>query len=110
MSSYTDAHQGYRRSRYYAPPVPRSTAARIKIAAVLVGVALLWLAFMTSAYGGGRTGTEQVTVQAGQTVWTIAAERYPDEDTRSKVEEIFKLNNLGDQPIYAGERLSVPAR
>ena len=110
MGSYADANQGFRRSRYYAPPVPRAKAARIKIALVLVGVALLWLLFIKGAYGGGRTGTEQITVQPGQTVWSIAADRYPDDDTRSRVGDIVSLNNLGDQPIYAGEKLSVPAR
>ena len=110
MSSYADVHHGYKRSRYYAPPVPRSKAARIKIALVLLGVALLWLAFITSAYGGGRTGTEEVTVKLGETVWSIAANRYPDDDTRSRVGEIVRLNNLGDQPVYQGEKLIVPAR
>jgi LysM repeat protein len=51
-----------------------------------------------------------VTVGSGQTVWSIASERYPDDDTRSRVGEIIRLNNLGDQPVYAGERLQVPAR
>lgn len=110
MSSYVDVHRGYRRSRYYAPPVPRSRAARIKIALVVVGVALMWVVFMTSAYGGGRTGTEQITVQPDQTVWSIAADRYPDDDTRARVGDIVRLNNLGDRPVYAGEQLSVPAR
>jgi hypothetical protein len=110
MSSYADAHYAYRRSRYFAPPVPRRKAARIKIGRILVVLGILLAAFVQAAYGGGRTGTEVITVQPGQTVWSIAADRYPDDDTRSRVGEILQLNHLGDQPIYAGERLSVPAK
>lgn len=105
-----DLHQPYRRARYYAPRIPRRKAARIKIGRVLIVLVILWAVFMKAAYGGGRTGTEQVTVQPGQTVWSIASQRYPDDDTRSRVGEILRLNNLSDQPVYAGERLQVPAR
>ncbi len=110
MSSYVDVHSGPRRSRYYAPPVPRRKAARIKIGRILVVVAIFMVVFMKAAYGGGRTGTESIVVQPGQTVWSIAANRYPDDDTRSRVGEIIQLNHLGDQPIFAGEHLNVPAR
>jgi hypothetical protein len=110
MSSYVDVHSGIRRSRYYAPPVPRRKAARIKIGRILVVVGIFTVVFMKAAYGGGRTGTESMVVQPGQTVWSIAASRYPDDDTRSRVGEIVQLNHLGDQPIFAGEHLNVPAR
>ncbi|MDQ6746636.1 MAG: LysM peptidoglycan-binding domain-containing protein [Candidatus Dormibacteraeota bacterium] len=111
MSSYAvDLHQPYRRSRYYAPRLPRRKAARIKIGRILVVLIILWVLFMKAAYGGGRNGTEQVTVQPGQTVWSIASARYPDDDTRSRVGEIVRLNRLGEQPVYAGEKLQVPAR
>jgi hypothetical protein len=110
MSSYVDGHYAVRRSRYYAPRVPHRKAARIKIGRILLVVAILMVVFIKAAYGGGRTGTEQVTVQPGETVWSIAAGRYPDDDTRARVGEIVQLNHLGDQPIYAGEKLAVPAR
>jgi len=112
MSSYAavDANQSFRRARYYAPRAPRRTVVRVKIGRVLFVLAILWVVFMKAAYGGGRTGTEQVTVQPGQTVWSIAADRFPEDDTRSRVGEIVKLNHLGEQPVYAGEQLQVPAR
>ena len=105
-----DLNQPYRRARYYAPRMPRRRAARVKVGRVLIVLVILWVVFMTAAYGGARTGTEQVTVQADQTVWSIAAERYADDDIRGRVGEIVSLNNLGDQPVHAGERLRVPAR
>jgi hypothetical protein len=104
-----DLQQPYRRARYYAPRLPRRQAARIKVGRVLIILGILWVVFMKAAYGGARTGTEQVTVQPGQTVWSIAAQRYPDDDIRGRVGEIVRLNNLGAQPVMAGERLSVPA-
>jgi LysM domain len=108
MGSYADVRSGYRRSRYFAPPVPHRKAVRIKIGRILVVLGILMVAFMQAAYGGGRNGTETITVQPGETVWSIAADRYPDDDTRGRVGEIVQLNHLGAQPIYAGEELRVP--
>lgn len=111
MSSYAaDANYAYRRARYYAPRLPRREAARIRAGRVVIVLGILWVVFMKAAYGGPRTGTEEVTVQPGQTVWSIAAERYPDDDPRGVVGEIVKLNHLNSAPIYAGEKIQVPAR
>ena len=110
MGSYADVHYGARRSRYYAPPMPRRKAARIKIGRILVVLGILMIVFMKAAYGGGRTGTESITVQPGESVWSIAEGRYPDDDTRTRVAEIIQINHLGSSSIFAGERLNVPAR
>jgi hypothetical protein len=90
--------------------VPRRKATRIKVGRILVVLGILMVALVQAAYGGGRTGRETIIVQPGQTLWSIAAERYPDDDTRGRVGEMVQLNHLGADPIYAGERLSVPAR
>ena len=105
-----DLNQAYRRQRYRAPRVPRRKAARIKTGRVVLVLSVLLLVGIKAAYGGGRTGTESVTVQQGQTVWSIAAERYPEADTRAMVGEIVRLNHLDNQPLYSGEQLQVPAR
>src|ERR1700680_1219374 len=110
MGSYVHRHYAVGRSRYHAPRVPSRKAARIKVGRILVVVAILTVVFVKAAYGGGRTGTDTVVVHPGQTVWSIAADRYPDDDTRARVAEILQLNRLGGQPVQAGERLSVPAR
>jgi nucleoid-associated protein YgaU len=111
MSSYADVHQGYRRSRYYAPAVPPRRAARIKAGRVLVVFAVLSVVGVRAAYGGGRTGTEHFTVHSGQTVWSIAQARYPEDDTRARVADIVRLNHLGGaQDIYPGQDLLVPAQ
>ncbi|HEV3232715.1 MAG TPA: LysM peptidoglycan-binding domain-containing protein [Candidatus Dormibacteraeota bacterium] len=111
MSSYADVNQAARRSRYRSRPVPRRERHRVKAGRVLLVLGVLLVVMTRAAYGTGRTGTEKITVQPGQTVWSIAAGRYPDDDTRERVGEIIQLNHLAaDQGLYAGESLSVPAR
>jgi hypothetical protein len=110
MSSYVDVMAPSRRRRYHAAPLSRRQLAALKAAGVAIMLASLWLVLIRDAYGGGRTGTERIQVQAGQSLWSIAQDRYPDEDPRTAVGQIVQLNHLGDQPIYGGEVLVVPAR
>ena len=65
-------------------------------------------AMAQAVHGSSTGGYLTVTVQPGDTVWTIAATRYPGSDTRQKVQEILSANGLHDPGIYAGERLRVP--
>jgi LysM repeat protein len=58
-----------------------------------------------SAIGGYTT----VTVEPGDSVWSIASARYPSADPRQKVQEILDANGLRSPEIYAGEQLKVPA-
>ena len=56
-------------------------------------------------------GTEPVTivvVQPGDTLWAIAAARYPGEDTRERVDAIERANGLAGPVIAAGETLQLP--
>ncbi|MHB8507744.1 MAG: LysM peptidoglycan-binding domain-containing protein [Candidatus Dormibacteria bacterium] len=105
-----DANAVYRRGRYYAPPVPRRKRARIKTGRILLVFGVLWVVLIHAVYGGGRTGSERITVQPGETLFSIAQDRYPEDDPRSRVADIVKLNHLGDQVLHPGETLLVPAR
>src|SRR5438132_9732459 len=85
------------------------------VVAALFVVALLALAYGRSAGVGplapetGRAGPvggaggryETVTVARGDTLWTIAARRYPDADPRQMVGEIESANGLADPAIEA---------
>lgn len=62
-----------------------------------------------AAHGSTPTGFETVRVQPGQTLWGIAADRYPGADTRDKVGEIMSANGLRDANIAAGVELKVPS-
>jgi nucleoid-associated protein YgaU len=76
-------------------------------ALVLVAALAVMLALSRVAHGGVATAT--VVVQPGDTLWTIAAERYPSDDTRARIDEIERLNNLSSPVIVVGETLRLPA-
>ena len=76
-------------------------------ALVLVAALAVMVALSRVAQGGEATAT--VVVQPGDTLWTIAAQRYPGDDPRARVDEIERLNNLSNPEIVAGETLRLPA-
>ncbi|TMB97218.1 MAG: LysM peptidoglycan-binding domain-containing protein [Chloroflexi bacterium] len=76
-------------------------------ALVLVAALAVMLALSRVAQGGAAS--ETVVVQPGDTLWTIAAQHYPGDDTRARVDEIERLNNLSSPAIEAGETLHLPA-
>jgi LysM repeat protein len=49
-----------------------------------------------------------VTVEAGDTLWSVAERVAPNADTRTVVAEISSLNKLSDAVVYPGEQLLVP--
>jgi hypothetical protein len=57
---------------------------------------------------GGTEPVATVVVQPGDTIWSIAAERYPAADTRERVDAIERLNGLSGPLIVAGETLELP--
>ncbi|MBJ7602936.1 MAG: LysM peptidoglycan-binding domain-containing protein [Candidatus Dormibacteraeota bacterium] len=70
---------------------------------------LLAFGLARSALGGAPTAYETVTVQPGDTVWSIAAEHYPQSDTRVKVGEIEHDNSLSGPSLHPGQRLKLPS-
>ena len=76
-------------------------------ALVLVAALAVMLALSRVAWGGEAAAT--VVVQPGDTLWTIAADRYPGDDTRIRIDEIERLNNLASPVIVVGETLRLPA-
>jgi len=76
---------------------------------VVAVVLLLTVACARAAWGSSTTAYDTVTVRPGDTVWAIAAARYPGEDTRNKVGEILAANGLHDALVRPGQRLRVPA-
>lgn len=69
-------------------------------AGVLVGVAML--------RSTGATVVTEVTVQPGDTLWSIAQRVAPDLDPRSESEQIRQLNDLDGDAITPGIVLEVP--
>ena len=87
-------------------------AGRRRLRKLAIGISafvFMALVLAQAAHGSAPGGVETVTVGPGQTLWAIAAERYPDADTRAKVVDIERLNGLSGPDLQVGEQLKVPA-
>jgi len=86
---------------------------RIRPFGRLMVVLLLALAVSLSlavvAHGGTAPAYSTVVVQAGDTVWSIAAEHYPSDDIRARVMDIERANGLNSPLIETGKTLRLPA-
>jgi len=65
---------------------------------------------LAAGSGAGAGEYASVVVAPGDTVWTIAAQRYPASDTRARVAAILRANHLSEARIQPGEALLVPSR
>jgi len=81
-------------------------AGRWLLVAALIVLASWGLARV--ALGGTAPATTTVVVQPGESLWSIAAARYPGADTRERVDAIERLNGLNGPVIEAGETLQLP--
>lgn len=91
---------------------------RGRAALVLLLAALL---FATFSLGRSATGTadaapagsgapvEQTTVQAGESLWSVARRIAPENDPREVVQQIQRLNGLSGSHIQAGQQLLLPS-
>ncbi len=75
---------------------------------VTVLAAVVVAAVSLLAAPGSATEVRPVTVEAGDTLWSIARENLPGADPRAVVYQIQQLNGLGEQPLTVGLRLQVP--
>jgi nucleoid-associated protein YgaU len=82
-------------------------ARRLAIGAAVLSV-LLGFGFAHVAQGTAPAASETVVVQRGDTIWSLAAQRYPNEDVRVKVGEIERLNGLSSPALQAGQSLKLP--
>lgn len=100
---YAPARRGMRRSRRSLRRDP------LLVAAALVCAVVLMLLLGQAVYGGNAVGGQTVQVQPGQTLWSIAAQRYPGDDVRSRVDDIIAANHLDGGALQAGQTLVLPA-
>jgi LysM repeat protein len=107
-------------------PSVRDSATRLRITArgrrVLTALVALPIAgaIAFAAVSGGSalasgeltsSGTfASVTVQPGDTLWSIAGEIAPHADPRDVVAEISKLNLIDGGSIRVGQHLAIPAQ
>jgi predicted Zn-dependent protease len=62
----------------------------------------------SSQAAGPAHGLRHVTVQSGETLWTLAARIDPQQDPRLVVAKLQAANRLTGATVYAGEQLLVP--
>ena len=104
-----------------AVPAPRVRSrvhltGRGRLLVLLALVALLLGAFAfgrsashaaVTADSGGPTLT-QVTVQPGDTLWSVSRRLAPHRDPREVVEQLQRLNHLSSSALQAGQQLLLP--
>jgi nucleoid-associated protein YgaU len=91
-------------------PVPYNVQAKRWAAGVAVClVAALGVARAVHTSAGPPADVNMtVTVQPGDTLWTIAAEHYPSDDVQRRVADIEQANGLSGPRIGVGETLRLP--
>lgn len=60
----------------------------------------------TATVGAGST--EYVTVLSGQSLWQLAEEVAPGQDTREVVAQLLQANSLDSAEVFPGQQLAVP--
>ena len=104
-----------------ARPAPARTSAPLQLTArgraVLLFVLLVTALVVSLATGAvslaGTSATavpvQYVTVEAGETLWAIAAEVAPTADRRETIALIRELNALSSSVVRTGQQIAVPS-
>lgn len=79
-----------------------------RLLAAVAAVLLLGAGFALGARGSNEPGYTTVVVQPGDTLWSIAAEHYPSDDVRARVQGIEEANGLHGPTIEVGQTLRLP--
>jgi nucleoid-associated protein YgaU len=89
---------------------PRSRRGRrVRLAAGAAGLAVAGLVLIGGAVGGASTPPRHVTVQAGDTLWSIAEAAYGGSDVQARVIQIESANHLASPALNPGAVLTLPA-
>lgn len=96
-----------------APPLRLTRRGRRLVAglSVATGLVLAGLSLSTVPDGGPRlvlAGQDRVVVEAGDTLWSIAREVAPQEDTRVVVDALREVNDLHGTLLVPGRVLRLP--
>jgi len=100
-----------------AAPLRLTRRGRVVVAtavALLVTVISLFVAGVAQATNHGpsahaaRQNIAQVVVSPGQSLWSVAENADPGQDTRAVIQQIIDLNSLNGDTVFAGQQLWVP--
>src|SRR5947209_14282080 len=98
---------GHELKPWRAPRAGGYSSVRRLLAAV-AAVSLFGIGLALGAHGSTSAGYTTVVVQPGDTLWSIAAEHYPADDVRVRVDDIEQANSLPGPVIQVGQRLRLP--
>ena len=96
-----------------APPLRLTRRGRRLVAGLSIGAGL-GIAVLAGAADDGDPGAlrlaggSSVVVQSGDTLWSIASETAPGEDTRAVVDAIMAVNDLEQVELVPGQVLQLP--
>jgi LysM repeat protein len=76
-----------------------------RIIMIVLVAAVLWAVFARASESAGPP--QAYVVQPGDSLWAIAAERYPG-DPREGVWKLRRVNGLAGSAIYPGQKLLLP--
>lgn len=79
-----------------------------RLLAAVAAVFLLAVGLALGVHGSADRGHTTVVVEPGDTLWSIAAEHYPSDDVRVRVQDIEAANGLQGPIIEVGQSLKLP--
>lgn len=86
------------------------------VIAALVSLPLVIALVSMALNGGGATATSgdlvvaTVTVEAGESLWSVAATIAPDASTADVVADLIAVNDLSSAELLPGQVLVIPSR
>ena len=86
------------------------------VIAILVSLPLVIALLSMALNGGGATATsgdtglETITVEAGESLWSVAAAIAPEASTADVVADLIAVNELSSAELIPGQVLIVPTR
>jgi Tfp pilus assembly protein FimV len=81
----------------------------LAIAVAVLGLGLVWLARLSAPQSAAAPpAPHAVTVQPGDTLWSIATRVAPQSDPRAEVAALQRRNHLTDVDLTPGQVLRVP--
>ena len=82
----------------------------LRNALVALGAVVAVALGLASAVRGDTRPATTVVVQPGDTLWSIAANHYPADDVRVRVQDIEQANGLHGPAIEVGQTLKLPGQ
>ena len=78
--------------------------------ALLMTLSFIFAGQAEASQQGGVANFEYLTVNHGDTLWSLAAEIAPDADPREVIADFKRLNALSSSSVIPGQQLAIPAQ